>query len=159
MSVHITYTKQAKVAVFPISLGLRFSESYFDVCQSIGSCDVHAVLCLKDRLDGWMAEPRATRVIDLRPTPDEVFRDFSPGNRYKIERARQRDDVETNLFVAPSEPRLLAFADYYDAFAATKGIPPIQRSQFHALAEAGNLAISTVSDREAGILAAHAYVV
>src|SRR5919109_1368683 len=112
MSVHITYTKQAKVAVFPISLGLRFSESYFDVCQSIGSCDVHAVLCLKDRLDGWMAEPR-----------------------------------------------LLAFADYYDAFAATKGIPPIQRSQFHALAEAGNLAISTVSDREAGILAAHAYVV
>src|SRR2546421_491953 len=44
-----------------------------------------------------------------------------------------------------------------DAFAASKGVPPIRRSQLDAMASAGKLVISAAVGGEGDVLAMHAY--
>jgi hypothetical protein len=157
MSGNIVYSKTAALPVLHLGITVRFAEFYFEFVPPSEASDVRAGICLKQPIPGWRAYPRSTRIIDLTPAPEVLFELCSKSNRYKIERARQRDDVETEFLVAPAPERLSEFVKYYDAFAASKGIPPIRRSQLDAMARAGRLVISTARGREGDVLAAHAY--
>jgi hypothetical protein len=157
MSVDIVYSKIAALPVLHLGITVRFAEFYFEFAPPNKTSDIRAGLCLKEPIPGWRAYPRSTRIIDLTLAPEVLFEFCSKSNRYKIERARQRDNVETELLVAPAPERLSEFVEYYDAFAASKAVPLIRRSQFDAMARAGNLVISTARGQEGDVLAAHAY--
>lgn len=157
MSREIVYVKTAQLPVLHVGITVRVAEFYFEFVPPNEASDVRAGFCLNQTIPGWRAYPRSTRIIDLAPALEVIFELCSKSNRYKIERARQRDNVETEFLVAPELERVSEFIEYYDAFAASKGIPPIRRGQFDAMARAGKLVISAARGREGGVLAAHAY--
>jgi hypothetical protein len=157
MSSDIVYSKTAELPVVHVGITVRVAEFYFEFVPPSEASDVRAGLCLKQAIPGWLAYPSSTRIIDLTPAPEVLFELCSKSNRYKIERARQRDNVETEFVVAPTSERLSEFVEYYDAFAASKGIPMIRHAQLDAMARAGKLVISNARGREGGVLAAHAY--
>lgn len=78
----------------------------------------------------------------LIPTLEAIFAGFSKSTRYEINRARERDGIETSLSCAPPDGQLDEFMNYFDEFAATKGVPRIHRAQLQALASAKKLALS-----------------
>src|ERR1700744_1924497 len=139
---HIVYLKTRDLPALPVSLRVRVGEFYFS-CRPPGEeCDVYAGLCLKEARSGWSSHPRSTRIIDLEQPQDVLFRACSKSNRYKIDRARRSDNVQTTLLPGSNEEQLLEFIKYYDSFAATKNVPPLRQDQFTAMAREGKLVIS-----------------
>jgi hypothetical protein len=154
----IVYLKSRELPVLPVRLTVRIAEFYFTFRPPQEDCDVYAGLCLNEPRSGWSARPRSTRIIDLEQSHEALFGACSKSNRYKIDRARRSDHVQTVFFPNTDEGHLLAFIAYYDSFAATKDLPPIRRDQFTAMASARKLFISGARDDAGALLAAHAYV-
>jgi len=158
MSTRIHYRKTAELPGLGVRLSVDVDEFYFEFVPTNEFTDVHAGFCLTHPISGWLAYPRATRIIDLTESTDLLFKACSKKTRYEIERARKSDDVETEFLVAPGVDRISDFCEYYDAFAASKGVPGIRRSQLHAMASAGKLVISAAVGGEGQTLAMHAYL-
>ncbi len=158
MTTDIVYLQTPELPVTHLKMPVRFVEFYFEFVPPSEATDVHVGRCLKQPTPGWLAYPTSTRIIDLTLTSQMLFEMFSKSNRYKIERARRSDNVDIEFVVAPPHERVSEFIQYYDAFAVTKGVPLIQRSQFNAMARAGKLVIGAARGREGGLLAARAYV-
>lgn len=156
---HIVYFRTRPLPVLRISLRIRVGEFYFSFMPPGEECDVYAGLCLNEARSGWSSHQRSTRIIELDQPENALLHACSKSNRYKIERAGRRDNVQTAFLSSPDERGLLEFAQYYDSFAASKDIPPLRRDQFTALARAGNLVISTARTEDGSVLAAHAYLV
>jgi hypothetical protein len=97
-----------------------------------------------------------TLVNDLKAAEDELYAAYGDNNRYKIGRARNRDQLE---FTHVADPRaeLDAFCAFYDAFAAQKGLPGAYRKGLRAAVDAGRLAL-TCATREGQVLVWHAYM-
>jgi hypothetical protein len=157
MSTSIHYRKTAELAGLGLKLSVNVDEFYFDFAPPLECADVCAGLCLAQPISGWLAYPQSTRIIDLSESPERLFKSCSKNNRYKIARARKSDNVETEFLVAPRLHGVSEFCEYYDAFAASKGVPPIRRSQLDAMASAGKLVISSAVGGEGDVLAMHAY--
>jgi hypothetical protein len=157
MNTCIRYHKTAELPGLGVKLSVDIDEFYFEFVPPTDFTDVCAGLCLSEPVSGWLAYPRATRIIDLAESHDVLFKACSKTTRYEIERARKSDEVETEFLVAPSVDRISDFCEFYDAFAASKGLPRIRRSQLHAMASAGKLVISAAVGGEAQMLAMHAY--
>jgi Acetyltransferase (GNAT) domain len=153
----IVYPKTTEFPIVPISVTVRVGEFYFDFTPPGERCDVYAGVGLKEARSGWLAYPRATTIIDLAESEETIFKLCSKNVRYEIERARQSDEVGTELVVSPQVDRLREFYDYYDRFAASKGVPPVRRTQLDALAGADKLVVSAAHGKEGDVLAAHAY--
>lgn len=157
-TTEIAYLKTAELPVTHTKVSVRFSEFYFDLVAPRGAADVVVGRCLSERAPGWLAYPQSTRIIDLTQAPQALFGMCSKSNRYKIERARRSDGVEIDFAVAPAAERVLEFIRYYDAFSVTKGVAPVQRTQFDAITRTQKLVIAAARDSEGAILAARAYV-
>ena len=153
----IVYLKSRALPILRIPLRIRIGEFYFSFMPPGEECDVYAGLCLKETRSGWSSRRRSTRIIDLEQSEDVLFRACSKSNRYKIERAKRRDNVRTAFLPGSDERGLLEFVEYYDRFAATKNVPPLRRDQLTAVARAGKLVVSTARNEDGGLLAAHAY--
>ncbi len=136
---------------------VRFAESYFELVSQREAADVLVGRCLREPAPRGLAYPSSTRIIDLTQTPEALFGMCSKSNRYKIERAR-RDHVAIDFAVAPPEDRVSDFVRYYDAFAATKEVAPVQRTQFDAITRTHKLVITAARDSDGAIMAARAYV-
>jgi hypothetical protein len=158
-AAHIVYSKSRTLPILRIRLPIRVGEFYFSFTPPGEDCDIHVGLCLKEPRSGWSSHQRSTRIIDLDQPEDALLRACSKSNRYKIERAGRRDNVQTAFLSSSDERGLLEFVNYYDSFAASKGVPPLRRDQFNAVARAGNLVISTARTEDGSVLAAHAYFV
>jgi hypothetical protein len=156
MTIQISYSKRFD---FPLGLRVevRLTESYFQLSQS-DEADVNVGFYLAGPVPDWHSYKRATRIVDITPSPGELLQSLGKTTRYEIARAKERDGIETELMLAPMSDDVLRFVEYYDAFAASKGIPRIRRAQFEAFAEAGKLIISIARNGERGPLAAHAYL-
>ena len=158
MSTRIHYRKTAELPGFGVRLSVNVDEFYFEFVPPSECPDVCAGLCLSQPISGWLAYPRSTRIIDLSASPELLLKSCSRNNRYKIKRARQSDNVETEFLVAPGLHQVSEFCEYYDVFAASKGVAPIRRSQLDAMASAGKLVISAAVDGDGDVLATHAYL-
>lgn len=154
----IAYLKKAALPVTRMKVPVRFAEFYFDLVTPQRAADVVVGRCLKEAAPGWLAYRSSTRIIDLTQAPEALFGMCSKNNRYKIERARRSDGVEIDFTVAPGAERVSEFIGYYDAFAVTKGVAPVQRTQFDAITDSQKLVIAAARDSEGEILAARAYV-
>jgi hypothetical protein len=157
MNTCIRYRKTAELPGLGVKLSVSVDEFYFEFAPPNEFGDICAGLCLNQPISGWLAYPRSTRIIELSEPTELLFKACSKNNRYEIERARQSDQVETEFLATPDPHRVAEFCDYYDAFAASKSLPPVRRSQVEAMASAGRLVISAAVGEEGDVLATHAY--
>lgn len=154
--------KYARRIALPLGIkgpAITIFECYFECVPPPEEADVLACLFQSAPTSGWRSYEGATRLIDLTQDPDPIFSTFTKGTRYEINRARERDGIKTNLLHASIGSPLEEFMDYYDRFAASKGVPAIRRDQVQALAAAGKIAMSTARGADESILAAHAYII
>jgi hypothetical protein len=99
-------------------------------------------------------EPFKTQVIDLTAPTEEISKSLSKNTRYKINRA-EREGFTPRLSINPSVPEASLYAHFYDTFAAQKGLPLCNRAKLHSLATSDFLILSSISDPEGNLLAAH----
>ena len=158
MTTDIVYVKTTELPVTGGTVRVRFGEFFFDFRPPDERTDVCVGRSLKERVPGWLAYPTTTRIIELSTDSDALFKSFSKNNRYKIERAARRDDVQTEFSVAPAADAAAEFVRFYDTFAQNKGVATVERSQFEALARTGKLVVSLARSVEGDVLAGKAYV-
>jgi hypothetical protein len=158
LTTTITYAKRIALPFGIKTPPITFVESYFECFDATEKADVVACMFRSDPLPDWTSFENATRLIDLTPEPDSIFAAFTKGTRYEINRA-SRDGIETEVTLSPTEAQLNDFMDYYDMFAASKGVGAIHREHVRALSTAGSIAISNARGAGDSVLAAHAYIV
>jgi Acetyltransferase (GNAT) domain len=159
MTTPVRYEKRVELPLRIPAPAVSVVECYFEFFHLAEPADILACLFQRDPVPGWRSYEGSTRRINLNSDLDTIFAGFTKGTRYEINRASKRDGVETSLSSAPTDVQLDEFMDYYDEFAATKGVPRIHRAQLQALARAKKLALSVVRGEEGSDLAAHAYLV
>jgi hypothetical protein len=159
MGSEILYEKRIRLPLRIPSPALRFAESYFEFGSSPGAVDVLAALFNDTPTQNWRNYGGSTRLIDLGPNADRLLKGLGKNTRYEIRRADERDGVVTQLFIEPTAEEAESFVAFYDDFAASKGVPPINRPQLEALRKATALALSIARDPDESPLVWHAYVV
>jgi hypothetical protein len=154
----IKYDKNIRLPFGIPAPAVSFLECHFEFSPPTEPADVFACLFHDEPVSDWRSYESSTRLIDLRSDLDRLFADFSKDTRYEINRANKRDGVETSIFVSPTETQLDEFMNYYDAFAASKGVRRIHRAQLRALGKARKVVLSVARGADGAILASHAYV-
>jgi hypothetical protein len=101
--------------------------------------------------------PFKTQVVDLTKSTDSLSKAISKSTHYKIKRA-EREGFSPRISLNPTPHEATLYALYYDTFATQKKLPLCNRVKLRALATTGSLILSSVSDQEGNLLAAHAYV-
>jgi hypothetical protein len=97
-----------------------------------------------------------TLLIDLSQTQEQLRAQLSEDTAYKIRRARNRDKI-TCEWCDPRNPGVMdGFEQMYNAFAAIKGLPVLNRARLERLAAAGVLDVSAAKDPQGNILVYHA---
>jgi hypothetical protein len=155
----ILYEKRIRLPLNLPSPPLRFVESYFEFETSLADADVFASLFNRAPAQDWRNYGGFTRLIDLRGDLDRLFAVLGKDTRYEIRRAEERDGVESMLLMDPTKEEAEDFIGFYDDFAASKELPPINQPQVHALRQAGGLALSRARNRDGESLVWHGYIV
>jgi hypothetical protein len=101
--------------------------------------------------------PFKTQVIDLSAPTEEISKSLSKNTRYKINRA-EREGFIPRLSINPTVSEATLYAHFYDTFAVQKGLPPCNKAKLRSLAASNYLILSSISDPDGNLLAAHAYV-
>lgn len=101
--------------------------------------------------------PFQTLMVDLTAAEETLSSAISKNTRYKINRA-EREGLQPEIVLSPSDEQVKAYADYYDLFARQKSLGSANRRKLHALKAAGALVLTSISGTEAGVLSAHAWV-
>jgi hypothetical protein len=97
-----------------------------------------------------------TYAIDLALKPDQLLANLSKDTAYKIRRARDRDRIVCEI-CDPRDPAAIAqFELMYNAFAAIKGRPLLNRARMESMAAAGVLDLSVAKDPQGNALVYHA---
>ena len=87
---------------------------------------------------------------------EELLARLNKDTAYKIRRARERDGIVCEC-CDPRDPAVLnRFEEFYNAFAATKGLAPLERSAVESMVAAGVLDLSLAKDSEGRPLVYHA---
>lgn len=101
--------------------------------------------------------PFQTSIIDLSQTQEKISAPISKNTRYKINRA-EREGMVARLLETPTERESDFYAEFYNTFARQKRLPPCNKQKLRALCASSALLLSSVSDSDGALLAAHAYV-
>ncbi|MDE3066484.1 MAG: hypothetical protein KGJ60_02935 [Verrucomicrobiota bacterium] len=97
-----------------------------------------------------------TYVIDLAQKPEQLQSNLNKDTAYKIRRARERDKIVCEC-CDPRDPAVMGhFEQMYNAFAAMKGLPRLERARMESMAAAGALDLSAAKDAEGHVLVYHA---
>ena len=138
--------------------GITIGEAYFDEAPaSVERVDLMRVVGAFSPPDKGSRELH-TLVLDLSADEDALFEQMSKDTRSKIRRAMQKDPLTVSALPAPSAADVDEFGDFYDRFAAAQSVAGVFRPRLHALADKGNLVITTVSGEDGTALVRHAYV-
>jgi hypothetical protein len=137
--------------------GIKINDVFFANEPSKGSTTATFQFFVQAKSPLPNFEPFKTQVIDLTAPTEEISKSLSKNTRYKINRA-EREGFTPRLSTNPSVPEASLYAHFYDTFAAQKGLPLCNRAKLHSLATADFLILSSISDPEGNLLAAHAYV-
>lgn len=98
-----------------------------------------------------------TRVLDLTQSSKTLLEQMSKSTTYKIRRARDKDGIICECLNPARAEGLDTFERAYNGFAATKGLPLLDRLLLEPLAERGFLDLSVAKNPEGKPLAYHAY--
>lgn len=97
-----------------------------------------------------------TYVVDLTQPVEQLQRQLNTDTAYKIRRARERDKIICVTCNGSDAAVLDAFEEIYNAFAGTKGLPPLERGLINSMAAAGVLDLSVAKDLQGNALVYHA---
>lgn len=142
-------------------LGLRILHAFYGLPTGVPPCDVLRVYQAPLPLEepGWVCLPFTTVHLDLARSEDELLGQMSPGTRYEIRRALERDGLRVDLISSPDAAALQRFLESFGRFASARGIAAADGIFLRQLAEQGALLLSRVSWNDTGELACHAYLV
>jgi hypothetical protein len=140
-------------------MGLRVVDVYFPDRIELGRRDADIGVMLQSAVPSPGANPFYTLLIDLEEGCEELMAKMSKNTRYKILRASDRDPVEVDLYREPTADQLLRFAEFFDEFAKSSGLPPCKRARLQALRECRGLSLGQIKDRNDELLAIHMNVV
>lgn len=101
--------------------------------------------------------PVKTQVIDLTADRDKLFTTMSSNTRYKIKRA-EREGLVPSVIKNPSIDDLSRFANFFNAFARHKDLPPCNIKKMRALNGANGILLASISNQNGELLCSHAYV-
>lgn len=105
---------------------------------------------------GATAKVIHTYVLDLTQSKEQLLRNLNKDTAYKIRRAGARDHVVCECCDSQNPTVLDEFEQMYNAFAALKGLSPLNRARMSAMARAGVLDMSVARDSEGNALVYHA---
>jgi hypothetical protein len=97
-----------------------------------------------------------TYVVDLTLSVEQLLGNLNTDTAYKIRRARERDKIVCESCNVSDPAVLDQFQEMYDAFAATKGLQPLDRMLIDSMAAAGALDLSVAKDGQGNALVYHA---
>lgn len=105
---------------------------------------------------GSVAE-KHTLLVDLTAEQSEWLLAYKKDTQYQVRRAEAKDGLGFELVAAADAAAIAAFGDFYDAFAAQKGLPLCDRAYLAQAAEVGALVLSWAS-QDGAPLVAHSYI-
>jgi hypothetical protein len=136
---------------------LRIAEVYFDEIPRITEIDII-------RYNQRNVPPANLRfrdffsiVVDLTLPEEVLFGALNRDTRYEVRLATNRDSVTYVNWDSADADTTLTFCTFYDKFAASKGLPPSNRSRLLAASNGGSLSLSSIVDPEGKNIVWHAY--
>jgi hypothetical protein len=139
---------------------LRFSELWYDEPHPGGGTDILVFNQAPEPRPGLLWREKKTLVLDLAQSQERLQADLRKTYRAEIRTARDRDHLRCSLDLAPDPALRSRFYDFYDRFAQTKGLEPLERPLLEQMALRGALALSQAGlEGEACPLVCHAYLV
>jgi len=132
-------------------------ECWFDENPYGAKVDLIEFVQRPEPLTGGRFSPFYTMIVDLTQKQEEIFDKIKKDTRYEIRRGETKDGLVFNWVESPDSETLHNFYRFYDSFAATKSMQPINRNRVGRYAEAGNLRLSRAISSEGIDLVWHAY--
>jgi len=145
------------IAITRSKCGIPISDIFF--ARSVDEGPLHSPLRFYQQSTQKhpLLKPVQTSVIDLTAPVEEISAPISKNTRYKIQRA-EREGFLPRLVINPSTDEASLYAHYYNTFALYKGLPPCNRVKLKALCSSSALLLSSVTEPNGNLLAAHAYI-
>jgi hypothetical protein len=140
------------------SMAVSFGERWFDEPVTRPIPDIVILRHSSVRPTTGLVSQKKSLVNDLTASDGEIFAKIGKTCRYKIKRAETKDLATCSYDPDPSVAEVDMFLDFYALFARQKGLPPINRRQFLAVAKAGRLRLSR-SELQGAVVVRHAYIV
>jgi hypothetical protein len=137
--------------------GITFAEVWFDEPVEEPLPDV-LLYCQSKKRPPASVTPRLSLVNDLSASEEALWAAVGKSARYQINRARNRDGVTCVVETRPECKAVDEFVRFFDAFARQRGLSPILRPWFDAIAEENRLWL-TRSVRESQAIVWHSYLV
>lgn len=136
---------------------LRIGEVFFDEVPRIEEVDVIRYNQRSVPPDNVRFRDFFSMVVDLTRPEEVLFGALKKDTRYEIRRAIEGCSVTYVTWDSPDTETTQHFCTFYDAFAASKNLPPSNRNRLLAVSKSGSLILSTVQDREGKNIVWHAY--
>lgn len=136
---------------------IRVGECWFDEDPHSVKADLIEFVQRPQPIKGGRFVPFCTMIIDLTQKQEEIFDKIKKDTRYEIRRGETKDGLVFDWIESPNPEKLLDFCHFYDSFAATKSMQPMNRDRIGRYAEAGNLRLSRAISSEDVDLVWHAY--
>lgn len=136
---------------------VRICESWFAPEKITGSYDVVFYRQCLVPIKGCDIQEYATRIISLSVDEEHLFEKMRKNFRYEIRRAEQSDVLECEFININEDKKMVELKSFYDEFAQTKSLQPLDEVEINRIRIAGGLRVSCVSS---GIenLVFHVYV-
>jgi hypothetical protein len=136
---------------------LKVAEVFFDEPASSAAADIIRYHYRTVPVSQWRTSELQTLWIDLTAGPDSILSGMNADTRHKIRRAA-KDDAVYESQSQPDETWMTDFFQFYDRFAAVKGLPPANRIRLKAMQQHGMLDLSRVCGVNDQVLVWHAHV-
>ena len=136
---------------------LKVAEVLFDEPERRDGADIIRYHFRTARVTGGRTVEAYTLWIDLTAKPERVLGAMHSETRYEIRRAG-KDDLTYEHQASPSAEWAREFYDFYDRFAATKGLTAANRIRLNAMLQHGVLDLSRMRNQEGETLVWHAHL-
>ena len=97
-----------------------------------------------------------TYIVDLQPSPEQLMANLKGDTARKIRRAQEQDKIICEYRDPRDSAFMNQFEGLFNAFAAIKGITPLQRPRLEGMAAAGVLDFAVAKDPNGDVLVYHA---
>lgn len=130
---------------------------YDEEIQQKPKADVIYYLQQETPIAGLQCDEAYTIEIDLTKSEEDLWESIAKNDKYKIRRARDKDQLIYKYWDIVDSNTLDEFCDFYNRFASEKGLGVIKSPRLKHFAETGFLILSKVSSGDGNSLVWHSY--
>jgi len=100
-----------------------------------------------------------TSHINLSQSEYRLLKDIAKNTRYEINRFFNKDKLDCQIIENPDIEMINTFADFYNAFAESKGLSKCNTPKIERLAEQNGIVFSVVQNHNMKAICYHVYIV